>query len=365
MYRVKIYGAGSIGNHLANAFRGLGWAVSMCDTEQAALDRTKHQIYPARYGRWDEDIRLATVEDLLDEPFEVVAIGTPPDTHVEILLRELEKATARVILVEKPLCGPGLEGCAELVKLARDKGIPVCVGYNHVLTRNTALAAEFIRNGGLGTPQTMGVTWVEHWGGIFAAHPWLDGPADSYLGDASRGGGACGEHSHGINIWQHFAYLLGVGKIAMVSAVMERVTASDIDYDQIVQINVMTEKGFTGYIIQDVVSRPALKLARIQGTAAALEWRVNSDSQHDEVRYWERDRWREERIPKKRPDDFVAEANHLSDVVDGNVQSSPLSLERGLETMMVIAAANKSAKEGRQVTIDYEAGYVPEALVLM
>jgi phosphoglycerate dehydrogenase-like enzyme len=33
MYNVKILGAGSIGNHLANASRRLGWNVTLCDKE--------------------------------------------------------------------------------------------------------------------------------------------------------------------------------------------------------------------------------------------------------------------------------------------------------------------------------------------
>ena len=38
---------------------------------------------------------------------------------------------------------------------------------------------------------------------------------DSYLGDFKKGGGACAEHSHGINMWQHFASA-NAGKINKV-----------------------------------------------------------------------------------------------------------------------------------------------------
>ena len=41
MFNVKIFGAGSIGNHLAHASRSLGWNVTICDVDQAALDRTR------------------------------------------------------------------------------------------------------------------------------------------------------------------------------------------------------------------------------------------------------------------------------------------------------------------------------------
>ena len=49
--KIKIYGAGSIGNHLANASRTLGYSVDICDIDPAALERTKTQIYPSRYGQ--------------------------------------------------------------------------------------------------------------------------------------------------------------------------------------------------------------------------------------------------------------------------------------------------------------------------
>ena len=44
------------------------------------------------------------------------------------------------------------------------------------------------------------------------------------------------------------------------------------------------------------------------------------------------------------------------------MKNSPISLERGLDTMMVIAAAFKSHETGRRVSIDWRAGYVPDAL---
>ena len=37
--KVKIYGAGSIGNHLANASRSLGWEVDICDIDEKALKK--------------------------------------------------------------------------------------------------------------------------------------------------------------------------------------------------------------------------------------------------------------------------------------------------------------------------------------
>ena len=58
MQTVKIYGAGSIGNHMANASRAIGMKVDVVDIDEAALNRMKCDIYPSRYGAWDENISL-------------------------------------------------------------------------------------------------------------------------------------------------------------------------------------------------------------------------------------------------------------------------------------------------------------------
>jgi hypothetical protein len=64
-----------------------------------------------------------------------------------------------------------------------------------------------------------------------------------------------------------------------------------------------------------------------------------------------------------RADDFKAEIDHLTGIMEGRATSSPISLERGLDTMMVIAAAFKSDALGRRVRIDWARGYTPEALI--
>ena len=106
---VIIYGAGSIGNHLAHGCRNKGWNVLICDVDAEALERTKNDIYPARYGKWDEQIRLTTSEKLPDEAFDLAIIGTPPDSHLEIARSVLTASTGsgqanrppKVLLVEK------------------------------------------------------------------------------------------------------------------------------------------------------------------------------------------------------------------------------------------------------------------------
>ena len=53
MYSMKVIGAGSIGNHLAKAEES-EWKVDVYDCDTEALRRMKEEIYPQRYGSWDD-----------------------------------------------------------------------------------------------------------------------------------------------------------------------------------------------------------------------------------------------------------------------------------------------------------------------
>lgn len=353
MITVKIVGAGSIGNHLAHGARQLGWSVTMTDLDPAALERTRSDIYPGRYGHWDEAIRLASPAEVATEHFDVVVLGTPPDSHVALALQELEQSAPRIVLIEKPLCPPDLSPCARLRDAAAAAGARVLVGYNHRLTRHTLLATEWLDRLGVGEVTTIRAMTREHWGGIFAAHPWLAGPADTYLGFTERGGGALLEHSHAVNIWQYFAGLVGCGRIVEVACMLDEVERDGAAYDRIAQLSVRTENGLTGTIVQDVVTRPAQKWARVEGTEGFLEWQVSVDADHDLTRLVRHEGGgREERVRKTRPDDFRGELEHIRHLLDHPQASSPIDLEAGIETMRVIVAALQSSREGRFVRLE-------------
>ena len=82
---IKIYGAGSIGNHLAHAASSLDWMVDVYDVDEKALNRMKNDIFPNRYGRWNDNIRLFNNSDMQKINYDYIVIGTPPDIHVKLL----------------------------------------------------------------------------------------------------------------------------------------------------------------------------------------------------------------------------------------------------------------------------------------
>ena len=363
MYNVKIIGAGSIGNHLAHASRTLGWHVTLCDVDQAALDRTQFQIYPTRYGAWDEAITLTLAADAPRGGFDLIIIGTPPDSHLPLALEALTE-NPKALLIEKPLCPPSLDGAETLKTQVSESNTFAFVGYDHVVgqaAQETSRASQRLQS-----IETIDVEFREHWGGIFAAHPWLQGPQDSYLGFWNRGGGASGEHSHAINLWQFFSTQLGKGRIIEVSATLEYVKTDNVDSDKLCLLHFKTETGLIGRVVQDVITSPSRKWARIQGANGYVELTIGHEPGVDQV-HWKlnQDDVQNRTIHKTRPDDFIWELQTIDAVVQGKETTSPISLERGLETMMVVSAAHLSHANKRTVHIHYDKGYIPQALELL
>lgn len=364
MTRVKIIGAGSIGNHLAHAARSQGWDVDIYDRDPEALNRTQNMIYPSRYGVWDDAISLySTEQPPSGSPYDAVFIGTPPDTHMDLAIAEIGSG-ANLVHVEKPVCTPDLRRADELVKSAQDNEINITVGYDLLLGKSFIRMEELARDLPIGEIQTIDVETREHWGGIFGAHPWLDGPSDSYLGYWQRGGGAAGEHSHGLNMWQHLAHSVGAGRVADCAATADYVREGSLDYDQLMAVNLRTESGLVGRCVQDVVTQPARKWARVQGSAGFVEWEYNAGSSGQHLVRYGTDTQEavEESFPANRPDDFIVEIVHLEGILSRKVERSPIDISRGMDTMLLIAAAHKSAEKGRTVRIDYQTGYNPDAL---
>ena len=357
--RVKIFGAGSIGNHLANASREKGWAVDICDVDPAALDRTKGMIYPTRYGRWDESIGLFTSDKAPKGEYDLIFIGTPPDSHIH-LAREAIKERPKAILIEKPVCTPDLFGAREMYEEARNAGVEIFVGYDHAVSKSANLMSKLLCEKSIGSLDTLDVEFREYWGGIFAAHPWLDGPSDSYLGFWGRGGGSCCEHSHALNLWQTFSSAAGAGRVTEVSANLQYVNDGLVNYDKLCLVELRAENGLLGRVVQDVVTRPTRKWARAQGSMGSLEWLCGAKPGEDAV-IFSKDDGQNSRtdFKKTRPDDFIQELTHIeSSLMIEKKENSPISIERGLETMLIIAACHKSAAERRVVEIDYNSIYI-------
>src|SRR3989339_687009 len=164
--KVKIIGAGSIGNHLAQASRRMGWEVCVVDVSAAALERKQKDIYPTRYGAWDSAIKLYLAGNEPKCGFDIIAIGTPPDSHVMLALEAL-KEKPRLLHIEKPLCEPNLKNIEKLQRAARSSDVMVTVGYDHAVSESIQAVVDVLKRRTIGDILTVDVEFREHWSGIF------------------------------------------------------------------------------------------------------------------------------------------------------------------------------------------------------
>ena len=352
--RVKIIGAGSIGNHLAHACRNRDWDVLVVDSSSDALVRMVRETYPTRYGAWDDKIMVSKPENVpTDWKSDVIFIGTPPDTHMALALKAIEERP-RVLVIEKPLCAPTTQNFFMLGQLFNlhekfAKKTMILVGYNHLVTSAVQQLASQIRKN---TVKMISVRWQESWKGIFAAHPWLKGPSDSYLGFTDRGGGASGEHSHGLNLCQYLAHVAGWGRVVQVRSDFS--FNQGCVYDVAAGFRLDTESGGICDVFQDVTTEPAIKEAHVQTLQLGqLTWRYRGDAQHDTVIC--HDAGGKYSMPMTRPDDFKYEVAHIADLLSGEAKyaESPLHINRGIETMQVLYYARKSSEaRGKAKAVD-------------
>jgi len=341
--KVKIIGAGSIGNHLAQASQRMGWDVTIVDRDPAALKRTKEEIYPQRYGAWNDKIKLIESKDEPKGGFDVIFLGTPPHVRIPIAIEAL-KEQPKILQLEKPLCGPHLEGLSDFLKKYRSQKKTIAImGYDHAISNSINYVVELLDAKKIGKVLTLDVEFREYWGGIFKAHPWLSGPKDSYLGFTAKGGGASGEHSHALHLWQFLAKKAGLGTWKKMAALTQNIDEQGAQFDSIASFTFLTDKNAVGRVIQDVVTSPTKKEARIQGDAGFIEWICNGHERGDVVRFCDTNGKIKEKIfDKKRPDDFYAETLHIKDILDGNVKDSPISFESGLAVMAVLSTLTKN-----------------------
>lgn len=200
MYKeVLIFGSGSIGNHFANAFTKIGrYNILITDISDASLIRMKNIVYPQRYGKWNKKIKQISYQKVfnLNQNFDLVIVGTPPDTHLDLFKKIDKKITFKKILIEKPLV-PFNDSFMSIYKGNKNS---IFCGYNHSVSESFQYLIDQFKKINKKDIYLIRVNWSEGFKGILNAHFWLKDEFDSYLGNYKRGGGALHEHSHCLHL---------------------------------------------------------------------------------------------------------------------------------------------------------------------
>ncbi|MDA8796542.1 Gfo/Idh/MocA family oxidoreductase [Aquiluna sp.] len=327
--KVCIFGAGSVGVHYARAWSKLGASISVFDIDSEALHRFEHQIWPQRYGgAMHPSISLNMLESLENSAlsFDLTIVGTPPPSHAQLTEMAIDLHLSNFVSVQKPVGTPSkaiLEDFLRIEVLAESKGITLLSGYNH---RYSQAFRALLRI--LSTPRwseadsfSIVVTWREAWDGILRAHPWLNGPSDSYLGHTLSGGGSLFEHSHGLDlglfIWRRLTNLPPTEFHADIR------WSPDSNYDEDSSVSLISED-LTLTVSQDVLSLPAEKSIEVRTSSQSVL--VEFSSAEDSIRESGPGQSTEKFFPKSRETDFDSEASVLCTII-GGLKERAASLE--------------------------------------
>lgn len=346
--KVKIIGAGSAGNHLAYAARQQGWQVYLYDRNHSALLRTQQEIYPTRYGCWDDTIQLCLEGNPRTEAFDLVVIATQAKNHLKLAIEELLTVRPNIILLEKPLAPVGDSNLPLLLQELKQSSTEILVGYNLNLIEISRRACQIIRSGRLGEIKTIDVQFCEHLSYPAKAHPWLPDIRVRDICNSAAGGGACQEQSHALALWLLFAEAAQEDKAAWQGNAIQVRAQQKVQhladgryFDESTVIDLTSHSGLRGKVEMDLLADPPIKQAVVTGSLGRLHWLLNSKPGVDALQIEETGRKGEEiLVNKTRPDDFYPQMHAIATAK----HKEAISFANGLLVHQIIAAAEKSVK---------------------
>lgn len=330
---VLIFGAGSIGNHMTNACLKLDYNVFVTDISNIALYRMKNKIYPQRYKRWNKNINIIKFKQWqkLKKKFDLIIIGTPPNTHLSLLKKCLKVFDSDKILVEKPLCS--FSEKLNFIKNLKNKYI-FC-GYNHSVSPSiNFLFKKLIDNNE--KIKFIDVQWREGFNGILGAHYWLKNQFSSYLGDYKLGGGGVQEHSHGLHLAVCLMNKFFKKKTKLISKNVTFHSNRNYKYDNYSRL-FFSNKNQSLNLEIDLLSNKPRKEIKVFCNKFNFSWIHNYNSKADAVIIYEKNREKINFFKKSRSTEFVNEIKHIESIkTKKDYLASRINVKKGVETISVI-----------------------------
>lgn len=166
--RVGMLGAGYILKSHATAVAALpGVELSMvCDL---SAGRAKAAAEQFGFARW-----TASMDELAASDCDVVHILVPPTFHLQAATRMVE--AGKSVFLEKPM-GLDARACAELCRLAEEKGVTVGVNHNFLFSRAYEDVRQAVKAGKLGAIDHIAANW------LFPLPQLQFGPFDTWMLD--------------------------------------------------------------------------------------------------------------------------------------------------------------------------------------
>jgi predicted dehydrogenase len=330
---VLIFGAGSIGNHMAHAARKLKLNVYVTDIKNDSLVLMKQVVYKKRYGFWDDKIKIIEYKNVfnLKNYFDLIIIGTPPQSHIKTFFKIKNKLKYNKILIEKPLTNfkNNLKIFADNKYSIRNK---VFIGYNHSISESFLFFIELLKKKNKSELNEINVVWKESWKKIMDAHFWLKKLNKSYISRTRHGGGALHEHSHGLHI---LILLLNAFKIKIKKIKKNIFYNKKLKYDESVNLDFIEDNILINYNT-NLISYKIKKKVMVSGNNFSISWINNFKKNFDAVIFSNKNITKIYKFKKTRSSEFQNEIKYLLNIKKKDVIKSNLNISHGIEVMNLI-----------------------------
>ncbi len=334
MKKILIFGCGSIGNHMSYAARKLKFNVFITDIDCKALIRMKNIIFPKRYKKWDNKINIISYEKVfnLNEKFDLIIIGTPPSSHLELLNICKLKLKFKNILIEKPLTV--YKKFKETKKIKSENDYNIFCGYNHSISNSFIYFFDKLKK--IENVEYIQVNWKEGWRGILGAHFWMKNELSSYLSSSKDGGGSLQEHSHGLHLLLLLLkkYNISLDKEKLMTNI-SYIKKSKKTYDKLV--NLQGEKNGLIYKYEtDLITEPADKSILIKSRSCNIQLIFNYRKNCDAVIIMKNNTKKIKIFKKTRSSEFEKEIRYVVDLKKKNYKKSNLNIQNAINVMKII-----------------------------
>ncbi len=282
------------------------------------------------------DERFTDLASALEIPADLGVVATPAPLHVEQAVRFVECGVPT--LIEKPLAMKPFD-CAALLALQKQDKVRIVVGYclrYHPLfmTLQDRLAAGAI--GRLYTIRAEVGQYLPDW------RPGTD-YRRSVTAQAGLGGGALMELSHEIDLVRAIADLP-----QLVTAVAVRISELELDVEDVAEIVTQHQSKYGDVVASihlDLFRRVPYRFIRVDGDGGRMELDFVAGRLVTHVAG-------KDATTLSLPDGFILNDIYLAELRDLLCTQSPrVSLADGLDTLRIIEATKRAAREKRTIRL--------------
>jgi len=331
---ILIFGAGSVGTHHANAARTLNCNVVICDINFSKFKYMKNNLYPKRYGSWDNKIKFISYKDIFETEnnYDLIIIGVPPQNHLELLKKCFIFLKFKKILVEKPLCVFNQD--FSFINKIKNKNKIYC-GFNHSISDSFLYLINLVSKKRIGNIKKVEINWKEDFKLVLNAHPWIKNLKQSYLSNLKKGGGGCHEYSHAL----HLALILKKilfkeKKISMNKNIIYK-KEKNLFYDSVSKISFNNRLKSLNLNI-DTISNPCQKNITVIGENGTIFWERKIEKKYEKIEIKKNKNLTYKFFKLSRCDDFINQIKILLFKKKKYDQISNIKLQSGVEVMKLL-----------------------------